>query len=225
MAAMLFRAHDLDTADDLPTRLIAVEHERRQSLAGIVRGLGHQDEVLGALGPGNEPFMPGDPPFGVPHGLGPGQHHRRIGTGTRVRFGHHEGRANLAVDDRLQPLVLLFFRRDPVQHEHIAVIGRRAVEADRSEDRAVHLFVGGGHADLIETEAAPFLGHLRCPKPRRLHLVLGGFEDAWFDVFMRIVVGAIRLQRNDVLIDESAHLCAIFLDLGGKREVHFKVQG
>src|SRR6266545_4169623 len=49
--------------------------------------------------------------------------------------------------DPLPPARLLFRRGDLVQHDHVAVVGRRAVHDDRAEQRPVHLLVAGGHSD------------------------------------------------------------------------------
>ena len=56
MPAMLLRPHDRDAPDDAPARLVAVEEERRQPVARIVRGPRDQDEVLGFLRAGDEPL-------------------------------------------------------------------------------------------------------------------------------------------------------------------------
>ena len=56
--AMFFRPHDRNAPDDAPARLVAVEEEGRQAVARIVRRPRDQDEVLGFLRPGDEPFVP-----------------------------------------------------------------------------------------------------------------------------------------------------------------------
>ena len=54
--------------------------------------------------------------------FGPGEHHGRVRTRSGSRFGHHDRGADFAVDDRLQPLILLILTCDPVEQNHIAVI-------------------------------------------------------------------------------------------------------
>src|SRR3546814_15319194 len=56
-----------------------------------------------------------DPAVAFPFGAR--QHHRRIGTGAGMRFGHDDRGAHLAVDDRLQPLIFLVLARHAVEHE------------------------------------------------------------------------------------------------------------
>ena len=94
--------------------------------------------MLGDAGAGDEPLAAVDDPLvallsaRVRIMLG-------IGAAAGRGLGHGEGGAHLAVDDRLQPPVLLRRRADLREHIHVAVVGRRAVERDRPEDRAVQL--------------------------------------------------------------------------------------
>ena len=60
MAAMFLRPHDLDAAQDAPARLVGMEEEGGEAVAGIVRGAGDQDEVLGLFRAGDEPFAAAD---------------------------------------------------------------------------------------------------------------------------------------------------------------------
>ena len=169
VAAVLFRPHDRDAAHDAPARLVAVEHECGEPLALVVGRLGDQYEVLRDAGAGDEPFAAVDHPFVAIPGCS-GQHHRRVGTGAGRGFGHHDGRARLAIDDRLQPAFFLLLGRDFVQHRHVAVVGRCAVEDNRAEDRVVHFLVARGHADDVESLAAALFRHLRRPQSGRFGL-------------------------------------------------------
>ena len=49
------------------------------------------------------------------------------------RLGHGERRADLAVEQRLQPLLLLLLGAEQVQQLHVAGVGRRAVDRLRGE--------------------------------------------------------------------------------------------
>ena len=46
VAAMLFRPHDGNAAEDLPAGLVAVKQERGEPAPGIVRRARNQDEML-----------------------------------------------------------------------------------------------------------------------------------------------------------------------------------
>src|SRR5476651_2147452 len=92
--------HDRDAAQDAPAGLVLVIEERGQAAARLVRGARHQDEMRGAFGAGDEPFVAGDD-IAVALFHGARQHHAGIGARAGMRFGHGEGRAHLAVDERL----------------------------------------------------------------------------------------------------------------------------
>jgi hypothetical protein len=98
-------------------------------------------------------------------------------------------------------------------HRHIAVVGRRAVETDRPEDRAVGLFIEHRASGHVETQPAARGRHLRRPQPGCLHLGPHALQRALGDVAMRVEIGAVGLQRNDLGVNEGADLFAIFLDL------------
>ena len=77
----------------------------------------------------------------------------RVGRGD-VGLGHQEGRADLAVHQRLQPFVLLLARAVAVDDLHIAGVGRGAVEhLGRPHDPAHFL---GAERILEVGEARPF---------------------------------------------------------------------
>ena len=119
----------------------------------------------------------------------------------------------LSVDDGLQPALLLLLGADLVEHHHVAVIGRGAVEGDRAEDRVIHLLVACGHADDGQALAAAFLRHLRRPQAGGLrpgaHLV----QHVEADVLVVVVGVRVLLERQQVLGDESAIALAVVLDV------------
>ena len=53
-----------------------------------------------------------------------------------------------------QPALLLLRRADRLEHHHVAVVGRRRVEHDGPEDRAVHRLVADRHARPVEPRPA-----------------------------------------------------------------------
>ena len=170
-------------------------------------------------GAGDVPFAAVDHPavaLALRHRL----HHRRVRPAARMRLGHREGAADLAVDDRLKPALLLRCGPDLVQHHHVAVVGCGRVEADRPEDRPVHLLVAGGHADQRQALPAPLLRHLERPQPFGLRLGAQPLQGRRADVLVLVPVGAVRLHRQDLALDEGADPLAIILDLGRQGKVH-----
>ena len=222
MAAVFLRAHDRDPSDDFPARLVAVEEEGRQPLAGIVRCPRHQDEVLGDAGPGDEPLAATDQPAVAP-GLGIGLHGRGVGAGPRRRLGHGERRPDRAVDDGLQPAGLLRFGADLFQQDHVAVVRRGTVEDDRAEDRVAHLLVAARHAGNVQAAAAPGFGHLQGPEALALRLVPKAFQQVEADVLMLVIGFRIGFQRHDLFGDEVPDLEAQGLDLRREMEIHVAV--
>ena len=66
----------------------------------------------------------------------------------------------------LQPFVLLRRRAGQREQVHVAVVGRRAIERERPEDRAVRLLVHRRPADDRQRHAAVLLRRLRRPQAR-----------------------------------------------------------
>ena len=92
-------------------------------------GLDHEDHDLAArvAGAGDVVLLAVDHPL-VADQLGAAGDVLGVGGG-HVRLGHAEGGADLAVQQRLQPLFLLLVRADLLQHFHVAGVGGRAVHA------------------------------------------------------------------------------------------------
>ena len=129
-----------------------------------------------------------------------------------LRFGHGIGRADLAVQQRLQPLLLLLGRADLLQHFHVAGVGRRAVERLRRQRLLAEL---GGDVGIVEVgEAAADLGmgQEEIPQAGSLGLVLGALEQLELAGRPAPVVLAAFAQaeelvrdRRDVLLDVLHH--------------------
>ena len=90
--------------------------------------------------------------------------------GTRLRLCHGKRGLHPAIDNGLQPALLLRLRQYFFQRQHGAVIRGSAVETDRAEDRAVHLLIAHGHADHVQAQPAITPRHLRRPHPGPLDL-------------------------------------------------------
>ncbi len=221
MPAVLLRSHDRDATQDAPSRLVAVIEERGQAAPRVVGGARDQDEMVGDAGAGDEPFVAVDHPA-VALPLRAGADHAGIGAAARRGLGHGEGGPHLALDDGPEPSLLLRRRSDERDEVHIAVVGRRAIERERAEDRAVGLLVHRRPADDRQRHAAVGLRRLRRPQARGLGLGLHGAQQVEADVLVVVVVGAVGFERQHVLLDEAARAQADVLDLGRKGEVHWR---
>ena len=162
MAAVFFRPHDADPPVDMPARLITVKQERRQTAANIITGFGQEGKMLGLGGTGDIPFAAIDDPFAIAL-YGCCLHHGRVGPAPRGRFGHGKGRPHIPLDDRVQPAGFLLITGQFVQHVHIAVIRRSAIETDGTENRIIHRFIERGHADRTIAETTLINGNLGRP--------------------------------------------------------------
>ncbi len=115
------------------------------------------------------------------------------------RLGHDDGGADPAVDDRLQPALLLLGRADLLQHQHVAVVGCRAVAGDRPEARAAQLLVDHRHADRPQALAAARPRHLRRPQATRPRLLAQPGQEILADVLALAERGRVLLEREQDL--------------------------
>ena len=187
VAAMLLRPHDRDAAQDAPAGLVAVEEERGEPAARIVRGAREQNEMVGDARAGDEPLVAVDHP-GVALLLRAGADHAGIGAAAGRGLGHGEGGAHLAVDDGSQPFVLLRTVSHQREQIHIAVVGRGAVERERPEDRTIRFLVHRGPADDRQRHPAIGLRRLRRPQPLRPGLGLHATQHVEADVLVLVVI-------------------------------------
>mmetsp|Transcript_11067 Transcript_11067/g.35074 ORF Transcript_11067/g.35074 Transcript_11067/m.35074 type:complete len:259 (-) Transcript_11067:11-787(-) len=131
-------AEDRKRPQDLHTGRVA-RHEdhglllvQRAGEAGLAKQ--HEDLALRPNGARNPPLVPVDHVL-VPIGFDPGRDVRRVG-GRNARLGHSKGRANLAVQQGLQPLLLLLGRAEPLQDLHVPSVGGRTIH--RQVCNAIH---------------------------------------------------------------------------------------
>ena len=132
-------------------------HENHRLLLVLFRsriGLAHDDGDRAAriAGSARPPFAAVDD-IAIALGRDAAQDVGRVGRGD-VGLGHQEGRANLAVHQRPQPLLLLLARPVAVEHLHIAGVGRRAVERFRRPQETPHFL--GAKGILEVAQAGPF---------------------------------------------------------------------
>ena len=118
---------------------------------GLGIGLAHDNEEFAARihGAGGPPFAPADAVV-----IAVAEDAAADVGGVRrsdIGFGHGEAGADLAGQQRFQPLPLLEFVAVQMQYFHVAGIGCRAVEDLRSNQRTAHDL---GHAGVIEIAQA-----------------------------------------------------------------------
>ena len=212
MPAVLLRAHDRDAPHDAPARLVAVEHERGESLARVVGRLREQDEVLRDARAGDEPLAAVHDPLVA----------LRLVAVVSIIVGSEPAPGAgsvMTIDERTLPStigcsqrVFCRSRADLVEHRHVAVVGRRAVEHDRPEDRVVHLLVARGHADDVEPLPAALLRHLRRPQAGGFRLRAQLLEQVEADVLVLVERLGVALERQQVLQHEVAVALAVVFD-------------
>ena len=107
-----------------------------------------------------------------------------------------------------------------LQHVHVAVVRRHAVERQRSEQRARRLLVHHRPGDDRQLHAAVFLRRLRRPQPGRPRLLPHRREPRMRDVLVLGKIARIGFERQHVFIDEGARANAEVFDLGREGEIH-----
>ncbi len=105
---------------------------------GIRIGHHHRDGEGGADRAGSEPFVPVDYVV-VTFADGAGLELGRVGA-RRVRLGHRETGANLAVEAGLEPSLFLLVGAEFGENFHVAGVGRHAVEGARAKRASAHEF-------------------------------------------------------------------------------------
>ena len=208
MAAMFFRPHDRHFSHQLEAGRVLVHHEGGELAARFIGSAGNEDEMIGDAGAGNEPFMAVDNPLVVAFWLSRGADHGRVGAAAGMRLGHDDGAARLAVDDRLQPFFLLRLGAQLIEHAHIAIVGRGAVETDGTENRIIGFFIHDRLADEGQPHAAALFWHLRAPQALRLHPGANLVAQVEADIFMFVIIAPVVFKRRDMRRDEGARALA-----------------
>src|SRR5256885_1696091 len=144
----------------LPTvSIMDAAHRLLLVLGGVLRvGLAHEDEDLAArVADARRPPFEAVDHVVVAAADDRGFDVRRV-RGGHLGLGHREGGADLALEQRLEPLRLLLGRAVPLQDLHVAGVGRRAVEHFRRDRRAAHDLAEGRVLRVGEPRAALALG-------------------------------------------------------------------
>ena len=134
------------------------------------------------------------------------------------RLGHRETRADLAVDQRLQPARLLVGAAAVQQQLNVARVGRLAIAGPMSQWAAAQLFGHVSKLDQRHAEAAEVARHLRCPeagvlgnRTQRLELGQGALETE---------LGDELLARQDFVAYKGVVAVLERLDAFGNRKIH-----
>jgi hypothetical protein len=172
------------------------EEHRRPALRA-----GHDDGEGRAHATRDEPLLPVDDPAAVGR-AGLRAEHGRIGAGARGALGHGKARAHLAAGERGEPALALHGVGDALEHRHVALVGRRAVHGQRSEQGAAGLLEDDGLAADVEAQAAQVRRDVRREQPR---LACGRLQPA-AQLLTRAVAGraVLRLEGDHHLLDERA---------------------
>src|SRR5690606_20716461 len=170
---------------------------------------------------GDEPLATGAHVFlAVP--LDAGTDVARVGGG-HVGLRHGEGRADLTVQQRLQPLLLLPWGAELRQQFHVAGVGCRAVGDERCDVRAAAGDLGQGGVLEIGQSRTVFAGQEQVPQSPLPGLGLELLDDRrsgpWI-VGDPGLLGEDGFGGIDVLVHEREQLLAIPFGGGVVGEVH-----
>ena len=189
-------------------------------------GADHDDVDLAArvAGAGGEPLLAVEHPFvAVELGL-----HRQVGGVRRADagLGHDVGRADLAVQQRLQPFLLVLRRAVALDHFHIAGVGGGAIEGLRRQPRPAHLLGEVGVFDRGQPITLVGSGEPEVPQAALLGLGLQPLANLFLPLGVGPAVAladlrlVLVLQRHDLFAHHGAHLFHQGLHLGRHAEVH-----
>ena len=163
--------HVRDVALDLVAGVRQLDEEGRELLvARRVRiGLGHHQRDVGDAGGGGEPLLAVEDVVSLPSLTARGLHAGGVGAGGLL--GHREADALLAVEQRLEELLLLIFRAVREQRHHRGVVGPLRVHRERAEHALAELHLHQRVGERAEAHAAVFLRHERAPQALRARLL------------------------------------------------------
>ena len=218
----------LHTAQDVDALGAGRHQDLRVALVLLRRRVGadHDDVDLAArvAGAGGEPLLAVEHPL-VAVELGV---HGDVGGvgGGHPRLGHDVGRADLAVEQGLQPLLLVLGRAVALQHLHVAGVGGGAIEGLRRQPRPAHLLGQIGVLDGGQAVALFAFGQPEVPQAALARLGLEAFANLFLPFGVRPAVTfadlglVFMLQRHDLLAHHGAHLLHQRLHLGRHPEIH-----
>ena len=201
-------------------------HEDHRLLLVLRRGgvgLAHEDRDLAARihGAGGPPFAAVDD-VSVAVAADVGLDVGGVGRGDRG-LGHREAGADLAVEQRLQPFLLVRLAAVADDRLHVAGVGRRAVERLRADRRAAH-DLAEMRVFLVRERVGVFaLRQEQVPQALRLRLGLELLHDRRHVPAARQLLELTLehvLGRIDVLLHEGGDALLQVFDAGGEGEEH-----
>jgi hypothetical protein len=133
-------------------------------------------------------------------------------------LGHGEARAHLAAGQRREPALALRRIGDPLEHRHVALVGRGAVQRERAEQGVAGLLEDHGLPAHVEPEAAELAGDVRGEDAR---LARRGLERLAQLLRRAVARGAVLLlERHDDVAHEGARAGLEVFELGREVQGH-----
>ena len=209
--------HRRDVAHDRHAGRVGGDEQHRRALVLVRVGVGdrHHDQEVRHRGVRGEPLVAVDDPLVALEHRG-GLQQRRVRAGV-LRLGHRERRAQVAVEQRIQVLVLLVLGARHGEDLGVARVGRGVAEHGRREHRAAEDLVHEAELDLAEALAAEVGRQVGGPQAALLDLLLERRDGALEAVLAELLEDG--LDRPDLLAHELAHPVELLLELGLRREV------
>ena len=156
--------------------------------SGFVSSIDDHDLAARVAGAGDVVLLAVDQPLvAVEHGRAGdvlGVRRRHVG------LGHRVGGADLAGEQRLEPLLLLLLRADPLEHLHVAGVRRAAVQALRRQRVLAELLGDVGVVEVRQPLAGLGVGEEEVPQPVGLGLRLDAVEQLELALAVAPVLGA-----------------------------------
>ena len=204
--------HRRDVAQDLHAGRVGVDDEHRGALMGSRLGIGHghHDQEVGDRAVRREPLVAVDDPV-IAVADRRGLQQRRIGP-RGVGLGHAERGLQVAREQRVQISVFLFGGSRQRDDLGVAGVGRGVAERERSDRRCPENLVHQPELHLSVSLTAEFRVQVRGPQPLGPDLVLERGDRAGQAVPPELLDQ--RLERPDLLANESAHPVELALELG-----------
>ena len=183
------------------------DHARALVRRGVGIGHDHRDRKRRAVVAGREPLVAVDHPL-VAVELGARDQTRGVRAGA-LRLGHREARADLALEQRREPALLLLPAAVLGEDLHVAGIRRGAVEDHGSHAAAAHQLAEHPVLPVGEARPEPLVREEQVPEP----LAAGALAQLDEDLRVRHAGGDLAVERGervpldrvDVLLHEPAN--------------------
>ena len=201
-------AHHADVADQLEPRGVRGNDEHRGSAVRRGGGIGdgHDDGEGRAVGRGGEPLLAVQD---VVVTVGHGTRRQQRGVGPRrLRLGHREAAADLALDERTQPARTLLRAPMTVEDLHVAGVGCLGPERPVTQRRPAERFGEQSVLDHRQPETSAVDRGVRRPQPHLPHLALhpqhGDLEGARISAVQELALQRQQLAPHEA-VDHRQH--------------------